>query len=148
MKKNHVIIGLSIILGLAVAWWLVSPLFIDKVVDEQLPESIEEMKKEMFSGAFIDADSFHKTSGTAKIIEIEGKKYLSLENFETTNGPDLFVYLSKDKEASEFINLGKLKGNIGNQNYEILEEINLDDYNEVLIWCRAFKVLFGSAELN
>jgi len=58
------------------------------------------------------------------------------------------VYLSTDTKATEFVNLGKLKANIGNQNYEIPQDVDLKKYNKVLIWCKAFSVLFGSAELS
>ena len=73
--------------------------------------------------------------------------YLRLENFKATNGPDLYVYLATDKSTSDFVNLGRLKGNIGNQNYAIPAETNLTKYNTALIWCKAFSVLFGSAQL-
>lgn len=148
MKNTYIILIVIVILVVGVvAWYLVSPLFLDKVVNENIikPTSNEEI---ISQGSFIDADSSHKTSGTAKVVEQNGKKYLVLENFETTNGPDLFVYLSNDKDASEFVSLGALKGNIGNQQYEIPDDVNLEDFDYVLIWCRAFKVLFGSAEMR
>jgi hypothetical protein len=72
---------------------------------------------------------------------------LRLENLRVTNGPDLYVYLSRDKSASDFVSIGKLKANNGNQNYEITSETDLSKYDTVLIWCRPFSVLFGSAEL-
>ena len=78
----------------------------------------------------------------------DGSNVLRLENFRATNGPDLFVYLATDKGASEFVNLGVLKANIGNQNYDIPEGTDLEKYNNVLIWCRAFSLYFGSAELS
>jgi hypothetical protein len=81
-------------------------------------------------------------------LDDEGNSILRLENFRATNGPDLHVYLSTDKSASDFVSLGRLKGNIGNQNYEIPEGTELSKYDTVLIWCRAFSVLFGSAELK
>jgi hypothetical protein len=65
-----------------------------------------------------------------------------------TNGPDLYIYLSTDKSASVFVNLGRLKANIGNQNYPILAGTDTTKYNTVLIWCKAFSVLFGSADLK
>jgi hypothetical protein len=71
-----------------------------------------------------------------------------LEDFSSTNGPDLYVYLSTDDSASEFVNLGQLKANKGNQNYEIPEGTDIEKYDKVLIWCKAFSVLFGSAELT
>ncbi len=77
-------------------------------------------------------------------------KILRLENFKATNGPDLYVYLSKDPTGIDdgIINLGRLKGNIGNQNYDIPEDASLEEYNNVLIWCKMFSVLFGSADLQ
>jgi hypothetical protein len=71
-----------------------------------------------------------------------------LEDLVVTNGPDLYVYLSTDKSASDSVGLGKLKANIGNQNYLIPAGTDLSKYDTVLIWCRAFSVLFGSAELK
>ena len=73
---------------------------------------------------------------------------MRLENLKATNGPDLYVYLATDKTASDFVNVGRLKANIRNQNYNIPEGTDLSKYNTVLIWCRAFSVLFGSAELR
>lgn len=90
----------------------------------------------------------HPASGTARIVENEGKKYLRYENFKTINGPDLFVYLSKDIRASDFINLGQLKATEGNINYEIPIGTDIKDYPYALIWCRAFSVLFNSADLS
>jgi hypothetical protein len=70
-----------------------------------------------------------------------------LENFKATNGPDLYVYLSTDKSDDNIVNLGRLKGNIGNQNYPIPAGTDLTKYKNALVWCRAFSVLFGSAQL-
>ena len=78
----------------------------------------------------------------------DGNEVLRLEDFKSTNGPDLYVYLSTDKEATDIVNLGRLKANIGNQNYEIPQGTDLEKYNKVLIWCKSFSVLFGSAELT
>ncbi len=163
-KKKWVTLGIIVFIVIfLLAWWLVSPLFLDEIVNEELPSPDvlkENVKEEMipesqtsesivdYSGVFKDADSFHKTSGTALIVTSEGKKYLRLEDFQATNGPDLYVYLATDSEASDFINLGALKGNIGNQNYEISENVDFEKYDEVLIWCKAFGVLFGSAEIS
>ena len=102
------------------------------------------------SGNFVDAgDGFHKADGIAKIISLaDGRTFLRLENLKTTNGPDLYVYLSVGKDTSDIVNLGRLKGNIGNQNYEIPTGTDLSKYNTVLIWCKAFSTLFGSAKLS
>ena len=103
-----------------------------------------------YAGNFIGVgDGIHDAQGDAYTIPLEdGSNVLRLENFESTNGPDLYVYLSTDDRASEFINLGELKANKGNQNYEIPTNADLEKYNKVLIWCKAFGVLFGSAELS
>ena len=101
-------------------------------------------------GNFVDAgDGFHKAEGIAKVINLaDGRTFLRLENLKTTNGPDLYVYLSVGKDASDIVNLGRLKGNIGNQNYEIPAGADLSKYDTVLIWCKAFSTLFGSAKLS
>jgi hypothetical protein len=57
------------------------------------------------------------------------------------------MYTSTDKKASDSVNVGRLKGNIGHQNYEIPQDVDLSKYNMLLIWCKAFSVLFGRAEL-
>ena len=103
-----------------------------------------------YSGTFIGVgDGIHDAQGDAYTIPLEdGSNVLRLENFQSTNGPDLYVYLATDDSASEFINLGELKANKGNQNYEIPDDADLTKYNKVLIWCQAFSVLFGSAELS
>ena len=60
----------------------------------------------------------------------------------------MYVYLSTDKNAVDFVNLGRLKANNGNQNYDIPPGTDLSKYDTALIWCKAFSVLFGSAELK
>ena len=111
---------------------------------------IEQTPNNTLTGTFIGiGDGFHNVEGAAKVIPVEsGAQILRLENFKTTNGPDLYVYLSNDKSASDFINVGRLKGNVGNQNYEIPIGSDLSKYNTVLIWCRAFSFLFGSAQIT
>jgi hypothetical protein len=106
-------------------------------------------KTKPLMGNFVGAgDGFHNTEGIAKVLTLsDGKTFLRLENLKATNGPDLYVYLSTSKDASDIVNLGRLKGNIGNQNYEIPAETDLSKYNTVLIWCKAFSTLFGSAKL-
>ena len=101
-------------------------------------------------GNFVGAgDGIHNAEGVAKVIALsDGKTFLRLENLKATNGPDLYVYLSTGKDASDIVNLGRLKGNIGNQNYEIPTGTDLSKYNTVLIWCKAFSTLFGSAKLS
>jgi hypothetical protein len=103
-----------------------------------------------YAGTFVGVnDGIHNSEGQVKVIKlIDGSNFLRLEDFRSTNGPDLYVYLSADKSNSDFVNLGRLKGNIGDQNYKIPEGTDLSKYDTVLIWCQAFSVLFGSAELE
>jgi hypothetical protein len=106
----------------------------------------------IITGSFIGAgDGFHNTEGLVKIIPLEdgdGRSILRLENFLSTNGPNVHIYLADDKTASDFIDLGRLKANNGNQNYDIPFGTNLTKYNMALIWCKDFSVLFGSAQLR
>ena len=103
----------------------------------------------MRTGSFVGVgDGIHNAEGIAKVIPLQDRSnILRLENLRVTNGPDLYVYLATDKSASDFVSLGKLKANNGNQNYNILSETDLTKYDTVLIWCRPFSVLFGSSEL-
>ncbi len=118
--------------------------------DKMMEEESMEVSAMSYAGSFIGVgDGIHDAQGDAYTIPLEdGSEVLRLENFESTNGPDLFVYLATDDIASDFVNLGDLKANKGNQNYDIPEGTDLSKYNKVLIWCKAFGVLFGSAELS
>jgi hypothetical protein len=110
----------------------------------------EEASTVLYAGTFIGVnDGIHNAEGQAKVIKLsDGSNFVRLEDFRSTNGPDLYVYLSTDKSNFDFVNLGRLKGNVGNQNYEIPQGTDLSKYDTVLIWCQAFSVLFGSAELK
>jgi hypothetical protein len=122
----------------------------NSTVNENMSETSMTKNTKPLMGNFVDAgDGFHKAQGVAKVINLaDGKTFLRLENLKTTNGPDLYVYLSTGKDVSDIVNLGRLKGNIGNQNYEIPTGTDLAKYNTVLIWCKAFSTLFGSAKLS
>lgn len=129
-------------------YWLASPLFFDVQVNES-PSSSSEDLATVAVGTFIDADSFHRTSGNATVIRTNnGSQILRLGNFRTTNGPDLFVYIATDTTGNDIVDLGQLKGNLGDQNYPIPSNVDLSRYRYVLIWCRSFAVLFGSAQLS
>lgn len=101
------------------------------------------------TGSFVGAgDGFHNAEGIVMLIPLKDRSnILRLESFKSTNGPDVHIYLSTDKTISDSIDLGKLKANNGNQNYDIPIGTNLPKYKIVLIWCKPFSVLFGSAEL-
>jgi hypothetical protein len=105
------------------------------------------------SGEFISRD--HGTSGRALVVELaDGQRFVRIEDLDTDNGPDLFVYLSTaapdapegDFEA-DFVNLGSLKGNVGNQNYEIPADVDPSRFQSVVIWCDRFSSAFGAAPL-
>ncbi len=108
-------------------------------------------------GSFRDADSFHKGSGTATVYQLEdGSHVLRFEDFRVTNGPDLRVLLSKAADISdkgefqqyEYVELDRLKGNIGNQNYVIPADLDISAYGSVVIYCKPFHVLFSVAPLT
>jgi hypothetical protein len=118
--------------------------------ETMMEETMMEEIPMTYAGSFVGVgDGVHDAQGNAYTIPVEGKSnVLRLENFKSTNGPDLYVYLSTDKMASDYVSLGKLKANNGNQNYEIPNDVDLSKYNNVLIWCKTFGVLFGNAELS
>jgi hypothetical protein len=99
-----------------------------------------------WSGSFIGYGS-EKVSGIAKILLLNDKYSLKLENFSTTNGPDLKVYLSKAASPSSFISLGALKSTNGNQVYSINGSPDFSQHRFVLIHCERYNHLYGSAEL-
>ncbi|MEM9529400.1 MAG: DM13 domain-containing protein [Pseudomonadota bacterium] len=111
----------------------------------------------LVQGQFRDADAIHKGSGSATVYRLpDGKRVLRLEDFRTTNGPALVVYAAQHRDpqnaddvtSSGFVNLGKLKGNVGNQNYEIPADVADGDLGSIVIWCELFGVLFSPAPLT
>lgn len=101
----------------------------------------------------------HRTTGTVKVVLLpDGSRTLRLEGLDTSNGPDLHVWITdapvKEGKAGWHVfddgayeSLGRLKGNKGDQNYALPESIDLDRYTSVTIWCARFSVSFGAAEL-
>lgn len=126
----------------------------DTSATEAMPS---EAPRAVSQGRFVDADAIHKGSGGATIYQLQnGSHLLRFEDFRTTNGPALVVYLAKHPSPTQaadvtdggYINLGKLKGNVGNQNYDIPEDTDVSEYNSVVIWCELFSVLFSPANLS
>ena len=119
--------------------------------DEQMDEALQ-----LQQGQFKDADSFHKGAGSATIYQLSGgERVLRFEDFSVTNGPDLHVLLaahpnpaSRDDVHEAYIDLGPLKGNVGNQNYDIPADVDLSQYQSVVIYCEPFHVVFATATLN
>ena len=103
------------------------------------------------TGMFAGADEFHFGEGTARLIETApGRFTVRLEDFAVRNGPDLFVYLSPDPAgyADGAVELGRLKADRGNQNYEVPSGTGPSSVKSVVIWCKQFAVLFATAELS
>jgi len=109
----------------------------------------------LIEGSFVDRS--HPGSGIAKVLN-DGteQRFLRFEEFETDNGPDLFVYLTRADAAADagafgvdgdFVNLGRLKGNVGEQNYEIPVDVDLGEFDTVVVWCDRFSVAFTAADL-
>lgn len=150
------------IVVLAFGYYTVSPLFIQKTVDEKAPVTLREepasisMEKEVSSTPTavteklfpITGTKGHPASGTVRIIKTEDRDIIRYENFKTINGPDIYVYLAKDLKAKDFVSLGRVKATEGNINYDIPENIQVKDYKYVLVWCKTFGVLFNWAEIN
>lgn len=122
----------------------------DAMMEKDDGAMMEDAMTKELSGGFEGAgDGIHNASGKATVLYPEdGSAVLRLENFRVTNGPDLYVYLSTDRSASDYIDLGQLKANSGNQNYELPDGVDLSKYDTVVIWCKAFSVYFGGAELG
>jgi len=161
MSKRKIIIGLGVIV-LAIAWYAFRPelLFINKTVSEEFPggavmASIDNGPMVITQG--VCKGLAHETAGLASIYRLgDGKLTLRLSEFATSNGPDVHVYLvaaevEKGNDAVKqagFIDLGSIKGNIGDQNYDIPADADLNKYRTVSIWCARFGVNFGTAALG
>lgn len=125
----------------------------DHEMAEAMPEAADEWEV-VAGGSFQDADDFHKGSGTATVFQQGEARILRFENFSSTNGPDLHVLLVENisgqssSELGDYIDLGSLKGNIGNQNYEIPADADLTQYEGVMIYCMPFHVVFSTAAFS
>lgn len=120
------------------------------VVDETVEESVAAGARRERGGELVGID--HRATGKAALYRLpDGDEVLRLEELDMQNGPDLFVYLvprAGQRSPDGGVNLGRLKGNRGNQQYELPERAEPDDYEGVLIWCRAFATAFAAAPLR
>ena len=195
---KRIVLVVALVLAAAAGWFFLSPLFIDRQVNESfdftgsdgqfnlegvmaMPAAKRmEMKDEIMAaaagapdvamsepmadnaptvlaqGRFVDADAVHSGSGDAILYQLpDGGHLVRFENFRTTNGPALVVYLAKhpdpksadDVTEGGYLNLGKLKGNVGNQNYPVPAGTAIEEYQSVVVWCELFGVLFSPAAL-
>jgi hypothetical protein len=135
-------------------WYLASPLWIDRKVSETFVES--EQTQVLATGQFNGADAVHRGAGTVRAIETGSGVIIRFSEFEVSNGPDLYIWLvrdgglkgSADVKVSETLELGPLKGNIGDQNYTVPKGVDVADFKSVVVWCKQFGVLFASAQLQ
>ena len=145
-----------VIVALFVAWYEFRPerLFVNKRVHEELPAQGSSPDQILASGTFHSI--LHPTSGTATIYRVgDGTRVVRFTNFKTSNGPDVHVYMVAANDATDnatveragFIDLGSMKGNIGDQNYTLGPDVVLSKYRAVSVWCKRFSVNFGTAPL-
>jgi len=136
-------------------WYAFRPerAFLDRTVREALPNGAG--AEVVLSGSF--HSNAHETRGTATVYRLpDGRQVLRLSEFQTSDGPDVVVYLvaapdvNDDRTVSDagFVHLGPLKGNVGDQNYDVPLDLDLSRYRAVTIWCRRFAVNFGTAPLS
>ncbi|MFE7764980.1 DM13 domain-containing protein [Streptomyces sp. NPDC057438] len=180
VQRGALITGLlvAVVVGLAAGLYWFQPwkLWQDETVTESLPATVVEASRTpetapgtspspsaptgpvtLATGELISHE--HTTSGTVKLVRLaDGSHVIRLERLETSNGPDLRVWLTdapvKQGQAGwhvfddgEYLSLGKLKGNKGSQNYPLPEDVDPYRYTSVTIWCDRFDVSFGAAEL-
>ena len=101
------------------------------------------------SGTFVGGDEAHEAAGSFQIASSEEGRTLSFsEDFSTRRGPDLFVWLVRGDDIENREVVGRLQSARGAQTYAISEEVNLEDYDRVLVWCRTFRVLFATGEFG
>ena len=147
---------LALLIAGGAAWYAFRPerLFINQKVNEQFPTAAAAASNQLASGQF--HSGAHDTKGMAAVLQLaDGKKTLRLTDFATSNGPDVHVYLVATDDAKDndtvtkagFIDIGSLKGNIGDQNYDLPTNADLTKYRAVTIWCKRFSVNFGTAPL-
>ncbi len=157
-KRTLLIVAGLIVLG--AGWLLFRPekLFVNKTVSETLPTqavTASNMPRVLLAGRFHGVA--HETQGTATVYRLaDGKRVLRFTDFETSNGPDVQVYLGMANDAKDnatvttagFFPLGPIKGNRGDQNYELPADLDLAKFHSVTVWCRRFGVNFATAPLN
>jgi hypothetical protein len=166
MRRRTWIAGLAV--AGAIGWYLFRPelLFVKTTVNESLHGAVAAQTavtagaenaaaRVLLSGAF--RSIAHETRGAATVHELgEGRRVVRFTDFSTSNGPDVRVYLVAAADAPDdesvtragFVELGKLKGTEGDQNYEIPADLDLGKYRAVTIWCRRFSVNFATAPLT
>jgi hypothetical protein len=145
------------VVAIGAAWYAFRPerLWIDQVVHEAPPTASTASAAVEAEGQFHSVA--HESRGKAQILRLpNGDRVLRFTDFATSNGPDVRVYLVAATDAhdnatvreAKTLELGALKGNIGEQNYELASDIDLDEFRAVTIWCKRFSVNFATAPLS
>ena len=158
MKRWKIVIPVVVIV-LFVAWYAFRPerLIVNRRVQEKLPaaETSSYNLQALESGNFHSV--LHPTQGIATVYRVgDGSHVLRFTNFSTSNGPDVHVYMVAANDANDaptvlqagFIDLGLIKGNVGDQNYTLGSDVDLSKYRAVSVWCKRFSVNFGTAPLT
>ena len=161
MSRSRLLLVVGVAVLAAGAWYAFRPerLFINERVNESFPAA--SVAAAAAEPKLIAAGEFHgvahKSTGQASIYRLpDGRRVLRFTRFETSNGPDVQVYLGIAQDATDndtvkkagFYSLGPIKGNIGDQNYDIPADVDLAKYRSVTIWCRRFGVNFGTAPIT
>lgn len=159
ISRNKWILALIGVPALAGAWWAFRPekLFINQKVSEAAPAALSTEPEALYTGKL--EGKIHQTSGRATIYKTAGgEEYLRLTDFTTSNGPDVHVLLARAEDKGlnqevvkgslDSVELGKLKGNQGDQNYDLPAAADLNQYQAVVIYCERFHAIFGVAKLE
>ena len=161
-SRRRIIVSAAVLAALG-AWYAFRPerLFVNKTVSEAFPGGSEAQAAVPSAPVSLAAGRFHsnahETKGLATIYRLlDGKRVLRLTEFATSNGPDVHVYLVAAGDVQDdatvkragFVDLGSIKGNVGDQNYDVPTDLDLSKYRAATIWCRRFAVNFGTAPLG
>ena len=157
-SKKWILIAVGVLILIPV-WWAFRPekLWINKKVSEPAPFASSNDPQPLYTGRL--EGKAHPTSGRATIYRTsDGKEYLRLTDFMTSNGPDVHVLLARSDDASltqeivkgqlDSVELGSMKANQGDQNYDLADSVDLQKYNAAVIYCERFHVVFGLAKLE
>lgn len=158
-SRKKAILAAIAIPALVAAWWAFRPekLFLNQKVNEAAPAALSSEPEPLYTGRL--EGKIHSTSGRATVYKTaEGKEYLRLSDFTTSNGPDVHVLLVRANDKAleleivkgdlDGVELGSLKGNQGDQNYDLPATADLNQYQAVAIYCERFHAIFGVAKLE
>jgi len=164
-------LAVALVAAGAFGWWTISPLFLTTTLQEDLAaratatvaptttaaatavaSATPTGPKVLAMGQLQRVDDLHRGTGPVSLVELEGKTYLRFENVAIQNGPDLHVYLARGMggayDGGRDLYIGALKATNGSFNYELPAGTSVADYKSVVVWCRAFTVLFTWADLR